>query len=85
MAEQAADDEGDDAMGEAEAQESGAGDAAAGDGWFYIDMSGDEQGPFETTMMLGWVEQGQLDPSQLQVRRGDTGDFGLMEEVRLPL
>jgi hypothetical protein len=82
MAEQAADEAGDgDAMGE----EGGAGRAVDGDGWHYIDMSGEEQGPYETGMMLGWVEQGHFDPSHLQVRRGDTGDFGLMQEVPKPL
>ena len=39
------------------------------------------QGPFATRMMLGWVQQEALEPSQLRVRRGETGDFGLMEEV----
>jgi len=53
-----------------------------GDGWYYIDnMAGEVQGPFGTGLMLGWVEQGMLEPAALEVRRGEEGEFRMMEEV----
>ena len=36
--------------------------------WYYEDMEGQEQGPFSTEQMEGWMEAGWLDANSVMVR-----------------
>ena len=47
--------------------------------WYYVDDGGDSQGPFTSSELLGWVEQGVLTADR-QVQNVDGGDWCDMSE-----
>lgn len=42
--------------------------------WYYKDKGGQEQGPFPTSIMLGWYGQGSIG-SDLELRRDDEDSY----------
>jgi len=50
-------------------------DASSGERqWYYQDTSGEVQGPFKSSKMIGWIEASQL-PADTPVRAADGSDF----------
>jgi len=79
----ATDMEGDPELDAADAPSKDAGHEALADHstWYYSDMCGDEQGPFDAAQMAAWVEEGYLDAEVLMVRRGDSATYAAMGDV----
>jgi hypothetical protein len=57
----------------------GGGGGGADTNWYYVDDGGDSQGPFTSSELLGWVEQGVLTADR-QVQNVDGGDWCDMSE-----